>query len=250
MSRRYLSSSGFFLASGLTVLNFSGCGLLDLVPQPGNLNNRVLYGYQAIVPIPPADTAKSFLDSGTVSFDFHKANTLEYDAVNEGSLGGLGPNYHDFTLTLDTKPVGDTAIQVSSKGWDEHTVLISPPPLFYRKDSTALKPDPTAYHPRMDFTYVSQIYPDSPLVNYGVFITDEGNKMLVLANYSTWPIRIYLEPYGLIYCVNDYSKAMSSDLTQFWIKRINGVTVDRKKVFGQAKGLLEAYAWKNQLTVR
>lgn len=220
----------------------SGCNL-GLGGSPEDARNRLQEELAAIVPIAPRDTSKAFLDSATLSFSTRQTNVFEYEGVLDKSLGGMGPFYEGFRMTVKSTPLDDSLL-LAWTGTYPDSGRIALPPSRYRRDSLP----PTGMGTgRMAL----KVFPYDSRAPWGLFVADDGRRMLYLTeSYASWPGTgtytkarlLYLEPYGLIYArVDDSPRAMETDYLEMWLTRWNGDTLDRQAIFGMAKGLLGAY---------
>lgn len=235
-------------AAVLAALALAGCGL---APEPAVTESRIAAEWQAIEPIEPGNPAAAFLDSGSATFLTDSNNVFEFSGASGRMAGGMGPHYDHFSVKVNSKPANDSTLEIQGRGGLTH--LVPFPPKAYRKDTTH----------KTGFPYIAStfnealrmLYPSDSGLSYGLFILSDGKKLIVIEEVprpeDDWgnasQIRAYLEPYGMVY-LSSYSgnPPMGYSNLQFWLDRWNGQALDKAPVFGEVKGLMEAYKEKRR----
>lgn len=179
----------------------SACG-----PEPDTVS-QVQLELAAVTPIEPGDDW--FLDSGSLAFDLSKAHTFQYNSASEQSAGGMGPHWSSGRVRMVTSYAEGRVVVRTERTYGEPDTL--PAPLsFYRFGADS--PTTTSKH-----VVAGQLYPPDDKAPYGIFVTREGRKVLVQGLQNE--LRIYMEPYGLVYAYVNRSQFMTGDILE---RRLRG----------------------------
>lgn len=211
------------LLAALLGLLLSACG-----PEPDNVN-PVELEMKAVTPVDPGDSC--FLDSGTMTFDLGKGHSFQFNSASEASSGGLGPNWYSGRVEIVTSYAGKRVV-LRTVGAHGPPDTLPEPPAFYRFGADS--PTTTSKH-----VVAGQLYPPNDKAQHGLFVTKDGRKVLVQGLHNE--LRIYMEPYGLIYTYVNRSRFMTGDIMERRLRGWDGDTVDPQALFGPVKGLIRKY---------